>query len=101
MQFEIISWLSQNRTWVFSGIGVAVPIAIVGWLLSRGRAKRSQGQQSGAGSSNLQAGRDINVAIHAHEGRKSTSPPRSQARTPNISYSSCRLVEVSSRLRKN
>ena len=63
MQVDVIGWLGENRSWLFSGIGIAVPLAIVGWLLSRGRAKRDQSQRSGAGSSNLQAGGDINLLI--------------------------------------
>jgi hypothetical protein len=62
MQIDIIGWLSQNKTWVFSGIGVAIPIAAISWWLSRRSASRPS-QRSGAGSQNLQAARDINVSI--------------------------------------
>jgi hypothetical protein len=63
---ELLGWLEQNKTWVFSGVGVFVLGAIwaaVRWLLRK---------------------------------RQSKSPQRRQAPTPSISYSSCRLVEVSS-----
>jgi hypothetical protein len=32
---DILRWLDQNKTWVFSGIGVAIPIAIISWWLTR------------------------------------------------------------------
>lgn len=63
MQIDIIGWLSQNKTWLLSGIGVAIPIAVVSWLFSRRSTSRNQTQRSGAGSANLQAGRDIRISM--------------------------------------
>lgn len=69
MQVDIIGWLDRNKQWVFSGTGVAVLsaiIAIVRWLIRRRAATPQQAQQSGAGSQNIQAGRDIiNVSLAA------------------------------------
>jgi hypothetical protein len=48
----VIDWILQNKAWLFSGLLVAVPIAIVGWIL----AKRSvvQKQKAGNNSVNIQ-----------------------------------------------
>ncbi len=53
------NWLVENRTWVFSGIGVAV----VGVILSiwRARDRRVQVQKGGDRSTNLQAGGSITL----------------------------------------
>jgi len=54
--------------WVFSGIGV-LALSAVGVILFRRNqgTKRQQSQRSGAGSTNLQAGRDITVDAHGRE----------------------------------
>jgi hypothetical protein len=57
----MMNWLLENRTWLFSGIAVAVPLTILGWVLTRrSRVRRSrsgqqQTQSSGSHSSNVQA----------------------------------------------
>lgn len=43
-------------TWVFSGVGVAVPLAIIGWWLSH---RRSLKHESGIDASGLKAGGDV------------------------------------------
>src|SRR5690242_20699 len=66
MQVDIINWLDKNKTWVFSGIGVAVvgaSVAFVRWLPGRHAARREQIQLSGADSRNVQVGGNINVSI--------------------------------------
>ena len=63
-------WITENKEWLFSGIAVAVPLAVIGWLVARSKrnAKREaekrveQTQKSGSGSVNIQVGRDINVS---------------------------------------
>lgn len=56
---EILSWLNDNKTWIFSGLGIAVPLAILTWMFSRSSNKSKQIQKGGAGSVNIQAGGDI------------------------------------------
>lgn len=56
-------WLAVNRQWVFSGIGVFV-LAGLFWFIRRfltPAAPLKQSQRSGPHSTNLQAGRDINI----------------------------------------
>lgn len=55
----MIEWMIENKTWLFSGLAVAVPIAILGWIISRQRNKTVQKQKSGSRSINVQAGSDV------------------------------------------
>jgi len=57
----VLDWIVLNKTWLFSGIAVAVPIALAGWLLSRRSNTRVQKQRSGKQSVNIQAGEDVNL----------------------------------------
>lgn len=68
-----IQWLSENKTWVFDGIGALIVVGVAGWLFKRFRApgagstKQTQGAR--AGMSLQQAGRDIinvNAAPRRH-----------------------------------
>ncbi len=53
----MLDWIIENKEWLFSGVAVAVPLAIIGWLYS----KRGKGE-SNIGSNN-RAGRDQTVTI--------------------------------------
>jgi len=57
---DIIKWCLENKEWVFSGIAVAIPIAIVTWLLSR-RSSLKQTQKGGNLSINIQVGQDLKI----------------------------------------
>jgi hypothetical protein len=58
----MFDWLWKNKEWVFSGVGVAVIAGLVAWLRSsKQKIALKQTQRSGAHSTNLQAGGDINV----------------------------------------
>jgi len=59
----VISWMLQNKDWLFGGLLVSAPVAFVGWIITVRVGKRrdsplSQQQTSGANSTNLQSGRD-------------------------------------------
>ena len=62
-------WITENKEWLFSGIAVAVPLAVIGWFLARTKrnAKRAsqkrieQTQKSGSGSVNIQVGGNMKV----------------------------------------
>ena len=53
-----MSWIVENKEWLFGGIAVAVPIAIIGWLITSKSEK--QVQKGGKGSTNIQARGSIN-----------------------------------------
>jgi len=58
----MIEWIVENRIWLFSGLAVAIPLAIIGWLIARPKNKTVQKQKSGSQSINIQAGRDVNLS---------------------------------------
>lgn len=55
---EVWSYIRANTEWIFSGIGVAV-ISLAVYLFKRRSSK--QYQRGGKGSTNIQAGGDINI----------------------------------------
>ncbi len=56
---SLMEWLIENKTWLFSGAAIAIPLAIIGWLFSRKSNK--QIQKSGNNSTNIQIGGNIKV----------------------------------------
>ena len=64
---SLFQWLGENKTWVFSGIGVLLLTIFARLLLNLFRrstqGSRSQKQRAEAGTSVIQAGRDINVNV--------------------------------------
>jgi hypothetical protein len=57
---DALAWVIDNKEWIFGGIGVAVVTGVIA-LLRRRQNGVTQKQTSGANSTNVQAGRDINV----------------------------------------
>jgi hypothetical protein len=58
MDFKAIAkWLSENYTWIFSGIGVAAVTGVISLMLKR----RSSRQSIGDHAAGIQAGRDIRI----------------------------------------
>jgi hypothetical protein len=57
---DALTWVLDNKGWLFSGIGVAAITAVVA-LFKRRQNGTTQTQHSGANSTNVQAGRDINI----------------------------------------
>lgn len=53
------NWMIENKEWLFSGILIAVPIAVISWLISSNN--KSKIQKSGKNSTNIQADRDVNI----------------------------------------
>ncbi len=55
-----MEWILSNMEWLLSGIGIAIPLAIIGWIFQKKiHARHIQNQRSGNNSINTQAGRDI------------------------------------------
>lgn len=54
-----MEWIIANKDWLFSGIAIAVPLAVVGWLISS--RKNKQIQKSGRNSINIQVGGNIKM----------------------------------------
>jgi hypothetical protein len=46
----MVQWIIDNSEWLFSGIAVAVPLAIIGWLWgTRGKGDTNIGSHNRAG----------------------------------------------------
>ena len=56
-----MNWFMDNIHWLLSGIAVALPIAIISWLLARRHFRLVQKQTSGDESVNIQVGRDMSI----------------------------------------
>jgi len=54
-----MDWIIQNKDWLFSGIAIAIPIALIGWYVSNKSNK--QIQKGGNNSTNIQIGGNLNV----------------------------------------
>ena len=57
----MIEWIIKNKEWLFSGLLVGIPIALVGWFFSRRPSRQSQIQKAGDNSTNVQVGGNIEV----------------------------------------
>jgi plastocyanin domain-containing protein len=58
---SVIDWLYANKEWLLSGVGIAIPIAIISWFLMRKSNSQKQIQKSGNNSINIQVGRDLDI----------------------------------------
>lgn len=68
-----MQWIWANKEWLFSGLLVGVPIAVIGWIFGRRRLHRSQDQKSGRDSLNIQAGGNITFG-QGNSGDERTNP---------------------------
>lgn len=54
-----MEWIIKNKDWLFSGVAIAIPLAIIGWLFT------SQGnrqiQKGGDKSTNIQVGGNLKI----------------------------------------
>jgi hypothetical protein len=58
----MMDWIWQNREWIFSGVGAALIGVLLGWMKrKRDTSGTVQSQHSGRNSTNIQAGRDVNI----------------------------------------
>ncbi len=54
-----MEWIVANKEWLFSGIAIAIPIAIMGWYFSSQGNK--QAQKGGDNSTNIQIGGNLKI----------------------------------------
>ncbi len=59
----IVSWIVTNKEWLFSGAGIVVIAGVVRWIFKKSRNSSRQTIRAGDGSTNVQAGRDVNTSI--------------------------------------
>ncbi|QHA38505.1 hypothetical protein D5E69_14165 [Rossellomorea marisflavi] len=55
-------WISENKEWLFSGIGIVAITSLLGFVF---KSKRSPGQKIDAGnhSNNVQGGKNVTVTF--------------------------------------
>ena len=54
-----MEWIIENKEWLFSGIAIALPLSIVGWIISNRGDK--QVQKGGKNTTNIQVGGDFKI----------------------------------------
>lgn len=54
-----MDWIIANKNWLFSGVAIAVPLALLGWFITS--RKNKQVQKGGKNSRNIQVGGDLNI----------------------------------------
>ena len=54
-----MEWIVQNKDWLFSGVAIAIPLAVIGWFFSSRGNK--QAQKSGDNSTNIQVGGNLKI----------------------------------------
>ena len=62
----IITWMNENKEWLFSGVGVFVISLIIHVFNKYRQPEITQNIQSGDSSINIQSGRDININKPPH-----------------------------------
>lgn len=55
----MVEWIIENKEWLFSGIAIAIPLAIFSWFITSSKSK--QVQKSGDNSTNIQVGGDFKI----------------------------------------
>lgn len=54
-----MEWITENSEWLFSGIAIAIPLAIIGWFFTSTGNK--QVQKGGNRSTNIQVGGNVEI----------------------------------------
>ncbi|MAD45835.1 MAG: hypothetical protein CMH98_12585 [Oceanospirillaceae bacterium] len=54
-----MEWITENKDWLFSGVAIAIPLAIIGWFISS--SKNKQVQKGGHNSTNIQVGGSFKI----------------------------------------
>jgi hypothetical protein len=54
-----MEWILANKDWLFSGVAIALPLAIIGWIFSS--RKNRQVQKGGDNSTNIQVGGSFKI----------------------------------------
>jgi hypothetical protein len=95
--FSTLRWVIQNKEWLFSGVGVTIVSLIIAIVLeTRRKRSRTQHQSGGAGSQNIQAGRDVNITLDA-----SSSVPQTQEPTEGADDVLASMTQLMSEMRSD
>ena len=58
---DYIAWISENKSWLFDGLGVAIVSAVAWLIFIKDKSTTSQKQKSGNNSVNIQANGNIDI----------------------------------------
>ncbi len=74
----MLDWIMENKNWLFSGVLVAVPLAVIGWVCS----KRST-RDINIGSHNSAKGdQHINIGSSVHQADSSNGDNTDKKKNP-------------------
>ncbi len=59
---DFVTWVIENKKWLFSGVGVVVFVWVGRLIFKKASVSSTQTIRSGDSSTNVQAGRDVNIA---------------------------------------
>lgn len=66
-----MQWLINNKEWLFSGVGISICLGIFTFFKrnkqDKSNAKIEQSQSGGSHSTNVQAGKDVNLSKHVQK----------------------------------
>lgn len=65
----IMTFLAENKEWLFSGIGIAVITLIGRFFFKKRQATSTQSIRAGDGSTNIQSGGDVKITIDKRTNR--------------------------------
>ncbi|UAA40595.1 hypothetical protein KIH87_09750 [Paraneptunicella aestuarii] len=54
-----MDWIIENKDWLFSGVAIAIPLTVIGWLIATRGNK--QIQKGGKNSTNIQVSGSLNI----------------------------------------
>lgn len=63
----MLEWIKENKTWIFSGVGIAITTLFLTTFLDQ---KTSSPAQTQSGTGNIQAGRDVSIVTPPPEIRE-------------------------------
>jgi len=64
-----MTFLAENKDWLFSGIGIAVITLIGRFFFKKRQATSTQSIRAGDGSTNIQSGGDVKITIDKRTNR--------------------------------
>jgi len=64
---KLISWIIDNKEWLFSGVGVVIVVWMVRFFYKKTYSSSTQTIRSGDSSTNVLAGRDVSLVTKKKE----------------------------------
>ncbi len=55
----MVKWIIDNSEWLFSGVAIAVPLAIIGWLCSKRKSEAKKTSTYSVQQINIGSGKTV------------------------------------------